>query len=110
MRIARVTGRVAASVKAAQLTGHRLLLVDCISAEGVVQQADMVITDACDAGPGDLVLVAHGSAARIAASTQGIPTDATAVALLDHLSIGSRTVDLEALRQDRRGRGQPGRQ
>ena len=54
----------------------------------------MVITDACGAGPGDLVIVAGGSAARIPVETGGVPTDATAVAFVDQLSVGARDVDI----------------
>ena len=105
MRIARITGRVSASIKAGQLSGHRMLIADCIAPDGKVLDTGIVLTDACDAGPGDIVLVATGSAARIAGSTAGVPTDATAVAVVDHMSMGSSNVDLNALRQGRPARG-----
>lgn len=105
MRIARITGRVSATVKAGQLSGHRMLIADVVGPDGAIHDSGIVMTDACDAGPGDLVLVATGSAARIAAPTAGVPTDATAVGVIDHMSVGSRDVDLDALRQERRARG-----
>ena len=104
MRIARITGRVSASIKAGQLSGHRMLIADAIAPDGKILEAGLVLTDACDAGPGDVVLVATGSAARIAGQTAGVPTDATAVAVVDHMSVGSRNVDLNALRLERPAR------
>ena len=94
MRIARITGRVSASVKAGQLTGRKLLLADFVDAGGNVLEPAAVVTDTCGAGPGDVVLVATGSAARIPAGASGVPTDATAVAVIDQMSVGTEDVDL----------------
>ena len=97
MRIARVTGRVSASVKAGQLAGRRMLLADYVDPEGKTLERAIVITDACGAGPGDLVVVATGSAARSIPETAAAPTDATAVAFIDQMSVGARDVDLVKL-------------
>ena len=94
MRLARITGRVSASIKSGKLTGVRMLVADYVDAEGAVLESAVVVTDACGAGPGDLVLVANGSAARVPAETAGVPTDATAVGFVDQLSVGARNVDL----------------
>ena len=94
MRLARITGRVSASIKSAKLTGVRMLVADYVDPEGEVLERAAVVTDACGAGPGDLVLVAVGSAARVPAETAGVPTDATAVGFIDQLSVGARNVDL----------------
>ena len=93
MRLARVTGRVSASVKAGTLAGRKMLLADYIDPEGRVLEPAAVLTDACGAGPGDLVLVATGSAARVPREMGGVPTDATAVGVIDHLSVGATDVD-----------------
>lgn len=87
MHIARVTGHLSATIKAGQLVGQKLLLADFVDPEGTVLTSSVVITDACGAGPGDLVLVATGSAARVPQATAGLPTDATAVGVIDHLSV-----------------------
>ena len=97
MRIARVTGRVSASVKTPELTGRRMLVTDVIDAAGTVLSSSEVVIDACGAGPGDIVLVTTGSAARLASNSSGIPTDATAVAFVDEISIGKRSVDIGRL-------------
>ena len=94
MRIARITGRVSASVKSGKLIGVKTLVADYVDPDGKVLESSAVVTDACGAGPGDLVLVTGGSAARIPAEMAGVPTDATAVAFIDQLSVGARNVDL----------------
>ena len=94
MRLARITGRVSASVKTGKLAGVRMLVAEYVDPDGEVLERAAVLTDACGAGPGDLVVVATGSAARIPAETAGIPTDATAVGFVDQLSVGARDVDL----------------
>ena len=94
MRLARITGRVSAAIKTGKLTGVKMLVADYVDPEGEILDRAVVMTDACGAGPGDLVLVANGSAARIPAETAGVPTDATAVGFIDQLSIGDRNVDL----------------
>ena len=47
---------------------------------------EFVAVDGVGAGEGDLVLVATGSAARELASTRGVATDATIVAIVDPTS------------------------
>ena len=89
MRIAMVTGVVTATVKDVQLVGHKLLVVDITDAQGTVLEPSVVVTDVCGAGVGEQVLVASGSAARLPAGSSGIATDATAVAIIDEISLGS---------------------
>ena len=86
MRIARIVGMVTASVKAEGLSGKKMLLADIIDRSGNVLESSVVMVDACGAGPGDEVLVAIGSAARVPAAASGIPTDATAVAFIDEVT------------------------
>ncbi len=104
MRLAWVIGRVSATAKTVELSGLRLLVADYVDADGGILETGIVLTDACDAGPGDIVLVATGSAARQAGALAGVPTDATAVGIVDHMSIGSRDIDLDALRRDGQAR------
>lgn len=89
MKLARVTGLVTGTVKAANLTGQKLLVVDLVDAKGKVQDASVIVTDVCGAGHGDIVLVATGSAARLPSELAGTPTDATAVAIIDDIKLGS---------------------
>lgn len=63
MLLGRVVGRLWAARQADSLGGRKLLLV---RAEGVSGQTArlVVAVDGLDAGPGDRVLVAHGSRVR----------------------------------------------
>ena len=105
MRIARVSGRVSSSFKSEGLTGKRMLVADVIDTAGNILERSVVVVDACGAGPGDLVLVATGSAARIPSASAGIPTDASAVAFIDHLSVGAKDIDLKLLSKQKEGSG-----
>lgn len=87
MKIARVTGSVTATVKDSKLSGVPLLLTDVQDGSGNVQEKSVVAANTCAAGPGDLVLLITGSAARLPAAVGGIPVDATIVAIIDHLNL-----------------------
>lgn len=72
-----VTGSVVATRKNAKLTGCKLLIV-----EPVHQGLPFVAVDNIGAGVGEIVLVAQGSAARMAMG-EGIPVDAAIVGIID---------------------------
>ncbi|MEJ8570110.1 EutN/CcmL family microcompartment protein [Microbaculum marinum] len=88
MRIARVTGHVTATVKDVSLAAMRLLVTDIEDGLGNVLEHAVVAVDHLGAGPGDMVLVVTGSAARLPATVGGIPVDATIVAIVDDIKIG----------------------
>ena len=90
MKIARVIGSVTGTVKDGRLVGQKLLLVDIVDASGAVQNPSQVITDTCGAGVGDMVLLASGSAARISPETSGVPTDETAVMLVEEITVDNQ--------------------
>lgn len=87
MQLGRVVGMVTGTAKDPSLSGHKLLVVDLVDGKGQLVARHQIVTDAVGAGVGDLVLVATGSAARQAASTRGSATDATAVAIIDEITI-----------------------
>jgi len=96
MQLARVRGNVVASIKDAELACHRLLLVEPVSAAVPNQPVDdaapvLVAIDLIGAGMDEIVLVARGSAARIAAGTGQIPTDAAIVAIVDSVQFDRQT-------------------
>ena len=64
MVMGRVVGRLWASRQAAGLGGRKLLLVRPETASGKETMRLIVAVDGLDAGPGDRVLVAHGSRVR----------------------------------------------
>ena len=92
MKIARVTGNVTATVKDSQLSGQKLLIVDIVDANGAVIEPSVVSLDVCGAGNGDMVVVATGSAARMAGQTSGIATDATIVGIIDEVTLDGKAV------------------
>jgi ethanolamine utilization protein EutN len=91
MKLATVVGQVVATVKDGGL-GNLSLLVLCESGPGARDDGPtFVAVDPMGAGDGDVVLVATGSAARLAAQTTTAPTDCTVVGIVDSV-IHQRTV------------------
>ena len=64
MLLGRVVGRLWAARQAAGLAGRKLLLVRPETATRRRQRRLVVAVDGLDAGPGDRVIVAHGSRVR----------------------------------------------
>ncbi len=87
MKIGRVIGHVNATIKDTQLAGLKLLMVNIENGEGEVLEPAVVAADTCSAGPGDMVLVLMGSAARLPAAVAGLAIDATITAVLDDIKI-----------------------
>ncbi len=88
MHLARVIGSATGTVKDPPLAGVKLLVVQPVDEKGKNAGATEIVADVVGAGNGDLVLVAVGSAARQPAATRGVATDATAVAIIDDVTIG----------------------
>jgi len=91
MKIARVVGTATGPMKDPPLTGQKLLVVEPLDAGGTVVWPHEVVTDAVGAGVGDWVLVATGSAARQSHRTRAVPTDGTAVVILEEVKIGDES-------------------
>src|SRR5258708_38731909 len=99
VELARVTGQVIATVKDGGLHGLKLLLVEAVdpATGNVTAQTPYVAVDLTGAGPGEVVVVSRGSAARIGAGSESVPTDATVVAIVDSVIVeGARTFDKSA--------------
>ncbi len=64
MWMGRVVGRLWAARQAASLAGRKMLLVRPETASGAQTARLIVAIDGLDAGPGDRVIVAHGSRVR----------------------------------------------
>ena len=96
MRLGRVCGTVVSTVKAAGLARYKLLLVEEVDADDPAGSAGaaggaFVAVDLVGVGIGEIVLVTHGSGARIDESTHAVPTDAAIVAIVDSMQLDSRT-------------------
>ena len=75
MLVGRVAGKIWATKKLPELTGQAFLSVQA-------GEYSLVCADCVGAGEGDLVLVATGGAARLAAGSQ-LPVDAAIVGIID---------------------------
>lgn len=64
MLLGRVVGRLWAARQASSLAGRKLLLVRPETATGAEAARLVVAVDGLDAGPGDRVIVAHGTRVR----------------------------------------------
>jgi microcompartment protein CcmK/EutM len=93
VELGRVSGQVVATVKQPGLHGYKLLLVDAIDAAtgDTTGATPYVAVDLTGAGPGEVVVVSRGSAARISDGTATVPTDAAVVAIVDSVVIEGAT-------------------
>lgn len=96
MQLARVRGNVVASIKAAGLASHKLLLLEPVRAsapldEGVEPSSAYVAIDLAGAGVGEIVLVTLGSAARVDSDGHNAPTDAAIIAIVDSVQFDGET-------------------
>lgn len=84
MELARVLGRVVATVKYETLAGVKLLVLQSVTADDVPQGEPFVAADALQAGPGDLVSWVAGREAALTLPDTFAPVDAAVVTIVDH--------------------------
>lgn len=89
MRIARVVGQVISTVKPDSIAGRTILLLRDIDATDASDGEDNAYAalDLIGAGSGEVVIVAHGGAARTDEATVGTPIDAAAIGIVDSLVV-----------------------
>jgi ethanolamine utilization protein EutN len=98
MFLARVTGVVVATQKAASMTGRKLLTVDPLRVDPASRDRlvstgrTFVVVDTVGAGQGELVLIVQGSSARLTPETEKLPVDATIIGIVDSVNIENRTI------------------
>ncbi len=92
MQICRVVGTVVATRKQTPLTGIRFLLVEPVRPDGHPSAGTLVAADAVGAGPGETVLIAQGSSARLTDVSQDRPIDAVIMAIVDEIEIDGDVV------------------
>ena len=90
MIIGRVIGRAVSTRKDEKLLGSKLLLVEELDPNGAGTRELAVVADNLGAGPGDVVLVTQGSAARFTAPTKDRPVDALVVGIVDMIRLDGR--------------------
>jgi carbon dioxide concentrating mechanism protein CcmL len=90
MQLGEVLGSVTAPQQVSSLASHRLLVVRRMQVDDEDDPRECeVAVDLVGAGPGDRVLLAAGSAARITPETRSVATDLTIVAIVDSVDLVS---------------------
>ncbi|MBP3918737.1 MAG: EutN/CcmL family microcompartment protein [Clostridia bacterium] len=84
MIIGKVIGSVVATRKNEKLIGSKFLIIESLKDMKQDETGDkFVAVDVIGAGIGDVVMVARGSAARLACDRQDAPCDAAVVGIID---------------------------
>ena len=93
MLLARVTGTVVSTRKEPKIEGIRFMVLEKLDAATMQGKKDFVVAmDTVGAGPGEVVFFVAGSSARLTAITDGRPSDAAIVAIVDAVELDGRTV------------------
>lgn len=86
MDLARVVGTVVSTHKSPKLEGQKFLLLEKLDAGTMKSKNDFVVSmDAVGANKGEVVFYVTGSSARMTKATEGRPSDATIVAIVDNV-------------------------
>jgi len=89
MRLGRVVGRLWSSVKAEQLEGVKLLLIQPIDEAGADSGQALIAADAVGAGTGDTIYWCRGKEASFAMLPADVGADAAVVGIVDSITIAS---------------------
>ena len=90
MWICRTVGTVIATIKEPRLRSNKLLLVQRAAPDGRPSGEVFVALDTVGAGEDELVVVAHGSAARETGTTRDASVDAAIIGIIDSTATGGR--------------------
>ena len=108
MFLGKVVGTVWSTKKAPDLEGVRFLIVHPMDLDNEPTKNIVVVADRLGAGPGEVVLVAYGKAARSAVGDQEMSIEAAVVGIVDRVDLQeelTRSDELaEAARELRRSR------
>jgi ethanolamine utilization protein EutN len=108
MFLGKVVGTVWSTKKSPDLEGVRFLIVHPIDLDKEPTKNIVVVADRLGAGPGEVVLVAYGKAARTAVGNQEMSIEAAVVGIVDRMDMQeefARSDELiEAARELRRAR------
>ena len=84
MQLARVLGEVVSTMKDANLTGMKLLVLQPLDAAGAAAGRTLVALDSVGAGVGENVFFVRGREAAFPFYPAEPPTDASIVGIVDH--------------------------
>ena len=90
MTLGRVVGTVVATRKESKLSGFKLQVVETVDLDLRPTGGFTVAVDAVGAGPGEIVLTAAGSSARLTHLTTDKPVDAVIMAIVDSFETGGQ--------------------
>ncbi len=90
MRLARITGRVVATIKHEALTGVKLLIAQPVDHDGKAKGKQLVLADPLQSGEGDLVAYVTGREGALALDTSFTPVDAGVVAIIDSVNVENK--------------------
>jgi microcompartment protein CcmK/EutM len=93
MQLARVTGTVVSTRKEQRIEGIKFLLLEKIDAASMAGKKDYVVAmDSVGAGIGEVVFYASGSSSRMTTVTDGRPSDAAIIAIVDSIDLKGERV------------------
>ena len=93
MLLARVTGTVVSTRKEPRIEGIKFLLLEKLNPSTMMGTDDYVVAmDSVGAGTGEIVFYAAGSSSRMTGVTEGKPSDATIIAIVDNIEIDGKYV------------------
>jgi microcompartment protein CcmK/EutM len=93
MLLARVTGTVVSTRKEPKIEGIRFMMLEKLDPATMKGKKDFVVAmDTVGAGMGEVVFYVAGSSARMTAVTEGKPSDASIIAIVDAIDLDGRLV------------------
>jgi len=93
MLLARVTGTVVSTRKEQRIEGIKFLLLEKIDAATMQGKKDYVVAmDSVGAGIDEVVFYASGSSSRMTTVTDGKPSDAAIIAIVDFIEVKGEMV------------------
>ncbi len=90
MFLAKVTGRVWATVKDPKLEGQRLLIVQPLTPELAGTGKRLIVADSVGAGAGELVYCCRGRESSFPFLPSEVTTDTTIVGIVDELHLNRK--------------------
>ena len=88
MQIARVIGDVVVTMKDANLSGIKLMVLQPLDIDGNASGRTLVAVDAVGAGVGETVFFVRGKEASFPFHPIEVPADAGIVGIVDHWDVG----------------------
>ena len=93
MILAKVVGTVVSTMKEPKIEGIKFLLLEKIDPSNMQGMSDYIVAmDSVGAGLGEVVFYVAGSSSRMTTTTEGKPSDATIVSIVDSIDINGEYV------------------